>query len=260
MLSTRTAVGSIGILASHEPLLGDARTDRAAAVPLRERHRALRAGRGLHAVRGEPRAGAGRGGARARRGSTARALQTRLWSRARAPSAPTRAPRSRRARSATSAATRLPRGRGVGRGSSARPRAAHGRVRALSAPAVNSLRRLMSATTRANRGHRHRLRRAGHRGRLRGARQRRLVRRHRRREDRAPAARRGADLRAGPGGAARAQRRPPALLHRRRRRARARAAAVRRRRHAADLLRRRRPVRGPRRRRRDPGLAGTTRW
>ena len=45
---------------------GDARTDRAAPVHLRERDRPLRPGRGLHAVRREPRAGARRGGAGAR--------------------------------------------------------------------------------------------------------------------------------------------------------------------------------------------------
>ena len=70
---------------------GDARTDRAAPVPLRERHRALRPGRGLPAVRREPRAGAGRGGDRAPRtldrGASAGEAPPRP---ARPPSAPSR--------------------------------------------------------------------------------------------------------------------------------------------------------------------------
>ena len=56
---------------------------------------------------------------------------------------------------------------------------------------------------RADRRHRHRLRRPRHGGRLRRARQRGLVHRHRRRQDRAPRARRDPDLRAGPRGARR---------------------------------------------------------
>ncbi len=51
MLSTRTTVGSIGMLANHEPLLATPRADRAAAVPLGGGDRALRAGRGLRADR-----------------------------------------------------------------------------------------------------------------------------------------------------------------------------------------------------------------
>ena len=107
---------------------------------------------------------------------------------------------------------------------------------------------------RADRGHRHGLRRPRHRRGLRRARQRRLVHRHRRGQDRGPQAGPHPDLGARPGGARRAPPRPPALLHRPRGRARARAAAVRRRRHAADLLGRRRPLRRPRRRRGDARL------
>ena len=63
MLSTFTEVGSIGILANHQPLLGDAaRGGRAAAVPLRGRHRAVHPGRGIPAVRRQSRAGARAGG------------------------------------------------------------------------------------------------------------------------------------------------------------------------------------------------------
>ncbi len=75
-------------------------------------------------------------------------------------------------------------------------------------------------------------------------------------EGRAPAPRRGPDLRAGHRGAAGAQQRAAALLDGPRRRARACAAAVHRGRHAADVLRRRRPVGGARGRRRDSGLGG----
>ena len=86
------------------------------------------------------------------------------------------------------------------------------------------------------------------------ARLRRVLRRHRRGQDRRPPRGRDADLGARARGAGRAAPRAAALLDGPGRRARARAPALRGRRHAAHLLGRRRPVRRPRRRRRDAGL------
>ena len=106
MLSTVTTVGSIGILANHEPRAGDARADRAAAVSLGGRDRALRAGRGLPAVRREPRARARRGGDRSRGRSTAPPSRPSCPKRARPPSAPRRTARRRPGRCATPGATR----------------------------------------------------------------------------------------------------------------------------------------------------------
>ncbi len=74
----------------------------------------------------------------------------------------------------------------------------------------------LGARTRC--GDRHRLRRAGHGRRLCRARQRGVVRRHRRRQDRAPRDGRDPDLRARAGGVRGPQPRAPALLHRARRR------------------------------------------
>ena len=51
MVSTRTVVGSIGILANHQPLLGMLEPTELRLYKSRVRHRALRAGRGLRAGR-----------------------------------------------------------------------------------------------------------------------------------------------------------------------------------------------------------------
>ena len=62
MVSTRTSVGSIGILADHQPLLGDARPDRAAPVPV-ARPTSCASPRPRATSRSpRPRAGARRGG------------------------------------------------------------------------------------------------------------------------------------------------------------------------------------------------------
>ena len=64
MLSTRTSVGSIGILANHTAAARRCSTrPSCGCTASRVRHRALRAGRGLPAGRREPRARARRGGA-----------------------------------------------------------------------------------------------------------------------------------------------------------------------------------------------------
>ncbi len=65
MLSTFTTVGSIGILANHEPLLARLEPTELRLYRSEDGDRALRAGRGLPAVRREPRARARRGGDRA---------------------------------------------------------------------------------------------------------------------------------------------------------------------------------------------------
>ena len=65
MLSTFTTVGSIGILANHEPLLALLEPTELRLYRSEHGDRALRAGRGLPAVRREPCAGARRGGDRA---------------------------------------------------------------------------------------------------------------------------------------------------------------------------------------------------
>ena len=126
--------------------------------------------RGLSAVRREPRAGARRGGDRARAIDRA-AFETKL--------AKPRRCRARRmaARTGSGAARHAPlRGvlgsRAVSVGSAA--------LRPASLPADERC-------ARADRGHRHRLRRSGHRRRLRRAGQRGVVRGHRRRQDRASA-------------------------------------------------------------------------
>ena len=67
MVSTRTAVGSIGILANHAPLLAMLDPTELRLYKSRVRDRALRPGRGLPAGRRQPRADARRGGAHARR-------------------------------------------------------------------------------------------------------------------------------------------------------------------------------------------------
>ena len=117
------------------------------------------------------------------------------------------------------------------------------------------------ARARADRRHRHGLRRPGHRGRLRRARQRGLLRRHRRGQDRAPqaTARSRSTSRASPTWSSATASR----LHFSTdlaRRAGERAAAVRRRRHAAHVLGRRRPLGRPRGRRRDARRPTATRW
>ena len=61
MLSTRTEVGEIGVLANHTPLLAMLQPVRPAAAPQRDRGQALRAGRGLPPGARQPRARAGRG-------------------------------------------------------------------------------------------------------------------------------------------------------------------------------------------------------
>ena len=67
MVSTRTGMGSIGVLANHAPLMAILEPDRAAPLPLGLGRGALRAGRGLPAGGGQQRAGPGRGGDAARR-------------------------------------------------------------------------------------------------------------------------------------------------------------------------------------------------
>ena len=61
MLSTRTEVGEIGVLANHTPLLAMLQPCRPAAPPQRDRGEALRPGRGLPPGARQPRARAGRG-------------------------------------------------------------------------------------------------------------------------------------------------------------------------------------------------------
>ena len=106
MVSTRTTTGSIGVLANHTPAAGDPRPHRAAPVRVRERRRALRPGRGLPAGGRQPRAAAGRGGARARRPGLRRAAERAAARRARDRAAPRRTPSRSAWPSATSGAGR----------------------------------------------------------------------------------------------------------------------------------------------------------
>ena len=65
MVSTRTDTGSIGVLANHAPLMGILEPTELRLYKSESDDRAVRAGRGLPAGGGQPRAGARRGGDRA---------------------------------------------------------------------------------------------------------------------------------------------------------------------------------------------------
>ena len=93
MVSTRTTLGQIGILARHAPLLATARAHRAAAVQDRDRGAPVRAGRGLPPGRRQPRAAAGRGGPSRRRPGRGRPARAPADRRARSSSRPARTPR-----------------------------------------------------------------------------------------------------------------------------------------------------------------------
>ena len=108
---------------------GDARADRAAAVPDRVRDRPLRAGRGLHAGGRQPRAAAGRGGASSRASSTRRSCASASSRPSASSRRPARTPSAGAWPSATSAA---------GRRSSGSPRAADNRRVVLTRPSSGS--------------------------------------------------------------------------------------------------------------------------
>ena len=88
MVSTRTAAGSIGVLANHEPVLAMLDPTELRLYTTRVRGRAVRPGRGLHADRREPGAAARGGGAPARASSIRRSCA----SASSRPSASSRAP------------------------------------------------------------------------------------------------------------------------------------------------------------------------
>ena len=106
MLSTRTTVGSIGVLANHQPLLTMLDPTELRLHQLGVRGAALRPGRGLPADVGHARARARRRGVPDRRARRGHGLRPPARGRAARSSGPRRTPRRPARRRATSAATR----------------------------------------------------------------------------------------------------------------------------------------------------------